>query len=263
MPDSAVSSSKAKRAFIFNKLNLLWLVFTVLVFSILVKLGFWQSARALEKERRLLQIEKLNTQKPISIKQVLQIANTDGLLKDINDFPVLIEGTFNENQIILLDNQVNNGRLGYRVYQVAQTREFSVLVSLGWVQGSKIRDELPRVVGLNGSYQFRGNIRLIEVGIVLQEQTFTDVSWPLRVQQIELDKFSAVFNQKLLPFVVYLDKKEEIGFEKNWQPIVMPPEKHRAYAFQWFSLALAWLLLMLWAKFGADKRNNKNKSKAK
>ena len=263
MPDSAVSSSKAKRAFIFNKLNLLWLVFTVLVFSILVKLGFWQSARALEKEQRLLQIEKLNTQKPISIKQVLQIANTDGLLKDINDFPVLIEGTFNENQIILLDNQVNNGRLGYRVYQVAQTREFSVLVSLGWVQGSKIRDELPRVVGLNGSYQFRGNIRLIEVGIVLQEQTFTDVSWPLRVQQIELDKFSAVFNQKLLPFVVYLDKKEEIGFEKNWQPIVMPPEKHRAYAFQWFSLALAWLLLMLWAKFGADKRNNKNKSKAK
>jgi cytochrome oxidase assembly protein ShyY1 len=50
-----------------------------------------------------------------------------------------------------------------------------------------------------------------------------------------------------LPFVVYLDKTESVGYEKNWQPIVMPPEKHRAYAFQWFSLALAWILLMIWA----------------
>ena len=76
------------------------------------------------------------------------------------------------------------------------------------------------------------------------------MSWPLRVQQIELDKFSLIINRTLLPFVVYVDKNAAIGFEKNWQPIVMPPEKHRAYAFQWFSLAIAWMLLMLWAKFG-------------
>ena len=253
---------KEKRQNYFSKLNLIWFLFTVLVFVILVKLGFWQGDRALEKELRLLQIEKLSTQKPISIKQVLSLADKYNSFDEINDFPVLIDGEFNKNQVFLLDNQVSKGRLGYRVYQVVVTNKYAVLVSLGWVQGSINRQELPNILALNGRYEFQGHIRLIEAGIVLQEQMFSDVSWPLRVQQIELDKFSTLIKQKLLPFVIYVNKNEKLGFEKNWQPIVMPPEKHRAYAFQWFSLALAWVLLMLWAKFGVSKNNKKN-SKAK
>jgi len=250
-----------------NRFNLLWLVATVLVFTALVKLGFWQSDRALEKEQRLAKIETLSAKKPISLKQVLSITEKDSVFNDINDFPVYIEGEFNKNQVFLLDNQVNKGRLGYRVYQVVVTEKHAVLVSLGWVQGSINRQELPNVAALTGQHKFRGHIRLIEVGILLQEQVFSNVQWPLRVQQIELEKFSSLIDHQLLPFVVYLDKNEQLGFEKNWQPIVMPPEKHRAYAFQWFSLAIAWLLLMLWAKFGSksidQKRNNKNNIKAK
>lgn len=260
MPSNAPVNTEAKRPSYFTKLNLLWLVVTVLVFLALVKLGFWQSARALEKEQRLAQIEKLSAQSPISLEQVLMLSKNSDTLAEVNDLPIFMAGKFNNKQVFLLDNQVNQGRLGYRVYQVAETSNYAVLISLGWVQGSINRQELPEVSALDGQHQFKGNVRLIEVGVVLQEQVFTEISWPLRVQQIELDKFSLLINRKLLPFVVYLDKNEVLGFEKNWQPIVMPPEKHRAYAFQWFSLALAWFLLMLWAKFGA---NNKNEIKAK
>ena len=267
MPSSSSSYIEEKFPRYLNRLNLLWLVVTVLVFSALVKLGFWQSDRALEKEQRIANIETLSAKKPISLEQVLSITKKGSAFKDVNDFPVLIEGEFNKHKVFLLDNQVNKGRLGYRVYQVAKTSKFSVLVSLGWVQGSIDRQELPSVAALAGKYQFRGHIRLIEVGILLQEQVFSEVIWPLRVQQIELDKFSSLINHQLLPFVVYLDKNEQLGFVKNWQPIVMPPEKHRAYAFQWFSLAIAWLLLMLWAKFGTktivQERNNKNNIKAR
>ena len=267
MPSSVPSNIEENKPRYFNRLNLFWLVVTVLVFSALVKLGFWQGARALEKEQRLTKIEHLSAQKPISLEQILSLAKNDPAFKEVNDFPVFIKGEFNESQVFLLDNQVNKGRLGYRVYQVAMTSKHAVLVSLGWVQGSINRQELPEVSALDGLHQFRGHIRLIEVGVVLQEQVFSQVTWPLRVQQIELDKFSSLINQQLLPFVVYLDKNETLGFEKNWQPIVMPPEKHRAYAFQWFSLAIAWLLLMLWAKFGAKANNqekhNKNNIKAK
>mgnify|MGYP000283024607 FL=1 len=263
MPSSTSSMSEEQNKTFFSKLNILWLVVTVLVFSALVKLGFWQSARALEKEQRLAQIEKLSVQNPISLTQVLALPKNENSLNDINDFPVFVEGEFNRKQLFLLDNQVSKGRLGYRAYQVAITKHYAVLVSLGWVQGSVNRQELPSVEALHGLHQFTGNIRLIDVGVLLQEQTFTDVSWPLRVQQIELEKFSSLINRNLLPFVVYLDKNEVLGFEKSWQPIVMPPEKHRAYAFQWFSLALAWLLLMLWAKFGASSNNNKNNIEAK
>jgi surfeit locus 1 family protein len=132
----------------------------------------------------------------------------------------------------------------------------NVLVNLGWVQGSINRQELPKIKPLSGEHSIHGNVRLIEVGIQLQEQVFSDVQWPLRIQQVELDKFSTLINRQLLPFVIYLDVDEKIGFEKNWQPIVMPPEKHRAYAFQWFSLAIAWFILMVWAKFFAKKNDN-------
>ena len=263
MPSSTSNMIEEHKKRYFTKMNVLWLVSTVLVFSALVKLGLWQSARALEKEQRLAQIEKLSSQKPISLTQVLALVTNGKSDTDINDYPVLIEGEFNEAEVFLLDNQVNNGRLGYRVFQVALTNEHAVLISLGWVQGSINRQVLPKVTALNGQYRFKGHIRLVDVGILLKEQHFSAVNWPLRVQQIELDKFSLLINRELLPFVVYLDKNEVIGFEKNWQPIVMPPEKHRAYAFQWFSLALAWMLLMIWAKFSGSKKNNKDKSKAK
>ena len=104
-------------------------------------------------------------------------------------------------------------------------------------------------------------MRIVDNAIVLSEAVYDKVSWPLRVQQIELDKFSSIINQKLLPFVVYLDKTEIIGFDKNWQPIVMPPEKHRAYAFQWFSLAIAWLLLMVYASIYWARYDTKNNNK--
>jgi len=260
MPSSLSSNTEENWLSYFNKLNLLWLLITVLVFSALVKLGGWQNGRALEKELRLRQIDQLSLQNPISLEQVVTLAHNSGSFSEINDYPVAINGTFDKKQVFLLDNQVHKGRLGYRVYQVATTEKYTVMVALGWVQGSINRHELPDVTALAGRHQFKGNVRLIEKGVVLQEQVFTDIKWPLRVQQMELAKISSLIGRQLLPFVVYLDKKDELGFEKNWQPIVMPPEKHRAYAFQWYSLALAWLLLMLWAKFGA---NNKNNIKAK
>jgi cytochrome oxidase assembly protein ShyY1 len=235
-------------------MNVLWLILTVLVFSALVKLGFWQNSRALEKEQRLARIEQLKSQNPLSLQQVNLLAVNE----NINDMPVTIEGLFDEQAVFLLDNQVNKGRLGYRAYQVLIVEQYTVLVNLGWVLGSINRQELPEVQPLSGKHTIHGNVRLIEVGIQLQEQIFSDVQWPLRIQQVELDKFSTLINRQLLPFVIYLDMDEKIGFEKNWQPIVMPPEKHRAYAFQWFSLAIAWVMLMVWAKFGSKKASEQN-----
>jgi len=250
MPSSASTSFEEQQANKVNRFDLLWLVITVLVFSGLVKLGYWQSGRALEKEQRLARIEQLKQQKAISIEQVLAISATE----NINDYPVLLNGSFAQGIVFLLDNQVNSGQLGYRVLQVLKTNKHSVLVNLGWVAGSINREEIPKIAAFKGEHQFVGHVRIPELGIQLMEQDFNQPQWPLRVQQLELEKFSALINQELLPFIIYVDKSENIGFKKNWQPIVMPPEKHRGYAFQWFSLAAAWLLLMCWAKFGNNKK---------
>ena len=230
-----------------SNIRLPWLIFTLLVFSGLVKLGLWQSDRALQKEQRLATIEQLIEVQALSLAQVLAQQKNE-----INDLPILLKGEFDDEVLFLLDNQTNKSRLGYRVYQVFNVDDQAVLINLGWVPGSINRQELPDINAITGNFQLTGHVRKIEKGIMLMEQQLNKNNWPLRVQQVELDKFSTLISRELLPFVVYLDKTESVGYEKNWQPIVMPPEKHRAYAFQWFSLAIAWLSLMIWAsiKFG-------------
>ena len=218
----------------------------MLVFSGLLKLGFWQSDRAEEKMQRLNHIEQLISTKPFSLSDITsQISSRS--LASVNDLPIRLSGTFDKEIIFLLDNQVSNGQLGYRVYQVLYQQELAVLVNLGWVLGSINRNVIPDITPLSGEVNFDGHVRIIEKGIVLMQEEFTEAKWPLRVQQIELVKFSQLISQELLPFVVYLDTKEEIGYKTDWKPIVMSPEKHRAYAFQWFSLAFAWLILMIFA----------------
>jgi cytochrome oxidase assembly protein ShyY1 len=227
-------------------------IFTMLVFSLLIKLGFWQIDRALEKEQRQQRISELSQRQALSLAQV--VALTD-MQDGINDLPIQLKGKFVGDKIFLLDNQPDKGRLGYRVYQLIESNNNMVLVNLGWVQGSVDRNVLPQLTPVSGSHTIIGHVREVEVGIQLQAQNLTNPTWPLRVQQIEIDKFSQLIGKKILPFVVYLDKKETIGYKKNWQPIVMPPEKHRAYAFQWFSLALAWISLMIWAAIKMSKKD--------
>jgi len=249
-------STKERINVSLSNISLPWLIFTLVIFAGLIKLGVWQSSRALEKEQRLERMVNLQQQNSLSLAQVLALKKLNTEINYINDFPVTVDGQFLPDIVFLLDNQVNKNSLGYRVYQVAQSGDHAILVNLGWVQGSINRQELPTVTPLVGPFQFAGHIRFIDQGIMLTEQTFETSQWPLRVQQIELDKFSTLIGLQLLPFVVYLDKNEPLGFEKNWQPIVMPPEKHRAYAFQWYSLAVAWLSLMIWASYRSGQDND-------
>ncbi len=227
-------------------INWLWVIITMLVFALLIKLGFWQSARAIEKEQRLARIEMLQKNDVMSLDVLLEKYDKNDHVS-LNDLPVFVKGEFDSKTVFLLDNQPNNGQFGYRIIQLAQANDFSFLVNLGWLKGSINRDELPIIEPLSGDVSFKGNIRFVEIGIQLTQQQLDEKNWPLRIQQIEIDKLSTLLDKPLLPFVIYVDKQEKIGFTKNWQPVVMPPEKHWGYAFQWFSLALAWLSLMIWA----------------
>ncbi len=240
--------------------NILWIGFTLVVFSLLINLSLWQYNRGLGKEQRAARISQLSQQEPLTLPQVMQFSRQQhfNTTDSINDFPVSITGKFDDNKVFLLDNQVEKGALGYRVLQVVQTANYAVLVNLGWVQGSTNRSELPDITAVKGLHTFRGHVRLIEPGIMLTEQDFSQFSWPLRVQQIEIDKFSSLTKMSLLPFIVYLDSQDPLGYKKNWQPIVMPAEKHFGYAFQWAALALAWLILMICLRLNkSDNSNNK------
>jgi len=50
----------------------------------------------------------------------------------------------------------------------------------------------------------------------------------------------------LLPFQIELDKSMANGYKRDWKSRqLMPPEKHIAYAVQWFGLALTLTVLFI------------------
>ena len=50
----------------------------------------------------------------------------------------------------------------------------------------------------------------------------------------------------LQPLVLLLDKDDAFGFIRDWKAVYgVTPDKHRAYAVQWFTLALVLLLIYL------------------
>jgi len=230
------------------KINVAVFVFSLLVFALLIKLAVWQLDRADQKDIRLAKMASYQQQDAMNLSFIMQLKeNKDAL----NDLPIDLSGRFNNQQRFLLDNQVYKGRLGYRVVQLFEDKEsgLTVLVNLGWVQGSIDRTFIPQFKEVEGLVSFRGNVRILEPSIILQDQILKNEHWPQRIQSIEINKISKLLEKPLVPFIVYVDNKEELGYVKNWVPIVMPPEKHLGYAFQWFSLAIAWVMLMLYAAY--------------
>ena len=61
---------------------------------------------------------------------------------------------------------------------------------------------------------------------------------PLVIQRINLKELSAFEHWQLYPFIVRLDQADPHGFLRNWQLFNILPERHMAYAVQWFVMAL-------------------------
>jgi cytochrome oxidase assembly protein ShyY1 len=70
----------------------------------------------------------------------------------------------------------------------------------------------------------------------------------LLVTRLNIGQLSKQLAQPLASRVLRLDPALPIGFERSLtvSSNTLPPEKHRAYAFQWFGLALAFFCLCLY-----------------
>lgn len=240
---------------VVKNIKFTWLIFSLLVFIGLIKLASWQWQRAEQKQQRLANIEQLNQQKPLNLAQFKQLAKTSSLAQ-LNDVSVSFSAKFNDSHIILRDNQFFKGQVGFDVWQLIEAEQQYFLVNLGWIKANKYRQQLPDIKAITGTQQIIAHLRVPEAAMQLAEQNYQQISWPLVVQQIELEPLAKVLNKPINPVVLYLAQNSDFGYQKQWLPIVMPPEKHRAYAFQWLALAIAWLVLMSWAGY----KNNKGRT---
>lgn len=216
---------------------------------IMFALGNWQLQRAEQKTVRLLAIEQAAETEQVDLQQV-----SNGKIEQLLDMPVNFEGTADAEHFFLLDNKIHKGRVGYQVLVPMQTYSGTVMTNFGWVAATSSRDILPNIQINNKEMRYAGVLSLPLDNIMVKETAVVDGDWPKVLQQTDLDIIQQHYKKQILPFVVLLTAEEHSFFIRDWQPVVMAPEKHIAYAAQWFLLAFAGLVVFIIAQRNKLKR---------
>lgn len=214
---------------------------TLVAVVIMFALGFWQLERANNKELRLTQIEQRQQRSQISLQALTTIES------DFRDIKFNAGGELLSDQLFLLDNRINKGRVGYEILVPLKTEIGLLMVNMGWVPAGATRQNLPVINLPKGTFSLSGIAATPDKNPMITETAEVGQSWPVVIQQMDFEVFQSFLNAPVLDFVMLLDEEQELGFVRNWQPVVMPPEKHLAYAIQWFGLALACLLVYIFA----------------
>jgi cytochrome oxidase assembly protein ShyY1 len=211
---------------------------TVAAFLLLSKLAWWQWQRAEEKAQQIEQIAAWQTQKGIDVS-VLHTA----VLSTLDGAPLQGQVQWVPPFIWLIDNQIVKGMVGYDVLiPVRVAAEAPILLlNLGWTAGTADRSKLPKVE-VPAVIELQGLLRVEPRPFVLGQNIEKGSEYPHRIQAIVPDQLAETSGLPLLDAVFYQQKS---SFISHYQPVILPPEKHRAYALQWALLAVAVVFVAL------------------
>ena len=212
-------------------------VITLLAIAFLMYLGFWQLQRAHEKREMI--------EREASLAQNAPLQWSSDLVNPQQYQNIVIQGHYLPT-VLLLDNQHHLHQFGYHVLTPLQiSADNVVLIDRGWVAGDLNRDKLPDVSlpaplqKITGQVYYPSKNRAL--GQVLEKKA-ADLAI---VELIDTKIISQFLHKSVYPFIIRLDKREPYGYLREWAIVSMPPERHIAYAIQWFAMALVILVIFI------------------
>jgi len=214
---------------------------TLIMFGILMSLGFWQLDRAAQKEALLGEYRGGGDHAPFRLDETIK--SFDGLQYQVAS----AAGRYDAGRQFLRDNRTRKGVAGYEVLTPLrlQDSELAVLVNRGWVPLGASRSQLPKVPVSEDRREVIGRIKQVSAeGFRLGEEELRE-RWPYRIQHIDTDYLENELGYRLIPVVLLLDPDEPDGFVREWHPLTYGPERNVGYAVQWFGLALALAIIYL------------------
>ena len=221
------------------------LLLTVVGALLFIRLGVWQLHRADFKEALLRRYAASATAPLQDFAKVADAPPDDG-------FPrVQISGRYLVDRIYLLDNPNHDERGGVEVFVPLALRDTPklLLVDMGFLPGNGTGQEpqLPALpttdVTLRGLYVPPPPIGFEMGGNALAQQT----RWPKKGIFLDPAEVAHDLDRSLYPRMLALDPDPASIYVRvhTLDFSSMPPARHRAYAFQWFTFALAAVVLLL------------------
>ena len=217
------------------------ILLTVLLLPVFIKLGMWQLHRADEK-RALMQAAAQGRQStaPYSADAIATLPRYQ---------QIAVTGHYDGAHQILLDSMPSaQGQPGYRVWTplLTDTGEM-LLVDRGWLPLGVNRQQLPEiavnelprtVVGLLDELP-RPGVRAGGAGVVANR-------WPQVLNYPKYDELQSLYPKTLAARIVLLNADQPDGYERIWQiDVGFTPERHVAYAVQWFAFAITLLVVFV------------------
>ncbi len=205
------------------------------------RLALWQWQRAELKTEMASRYEQRVDAEPLTLETLLLRG------EDIEDLPLRLRGRYDNGRVVFLENQMRGPVAGFHVHTLFLPEDGGpgILVNRGWVPVARDMQALPEIVPAS-STEIIGTVAWPSAFFTVGAPDYRRL--PLRVPRLEPEQIAAALGVELRPFVLRLDAAAPDGFVREWQPsarLGMSPEKHRGYAFQWFALALAVLVLLV------------------
>ena len=222
------------------------LALTVFGLGAFAALGVWQLQRGAEKASMIAARHRAAKARPTDLAHWLEQGKpASGLYLQ----PVILHGHYDSAHQLLLDNQTWDQDAGFHVwtpFHLAGSDKV-VLVDRGWVAAPPTRRHLPdpqvtgtrlQVKGIIHAFP-RPGLRLSKGGCKRQGK------WPRVVEYPRYSDLHCLFPNHLVDGLVLLDPGEPHGFPRKWLRVGMSPQRHYAYAFQWFAMGLTALVMFV------------------
>lgn len=155
-------------------------------------------------------------------------------------------GRYLADRQLLMDGQSSHGRPGYRVWTPLELPNgAAVLVDRGWIPQDRtgLDAGLPQgTLVVTGAWRSlpQPGIRLAGTVNCPQEKQF-----PAVVLYPTPDDLECLLGRPVVGGLLLLDADAPAGFVREWSDFGFPPARHFGYAFQWFMLALAAIVVFI------------------
>lgn len=226
----------------------------VILLPVLVSLGFWQLDRAEQKRAVQAEYDARSRDERVEIGSQLQQAD------DLRFYRVVAHGTYQPQYQLLIDNRVQDGRVGYYVITPLRIGSSNtlVLVNRGWVPMGETRDDLPKANAPSGMVEIIGVATVpLDKFFMFSEPPAPKGKWQRVWQHMDMKRFAAAVPFPVQPVVILLDPDSPAGgFVRRWARLDTGIAVHKGYAFQWFILAVTLLLAYLIYGLRAAKMND-------
>lgn len=209
----------------------------VALIVLFVSLANWQLERAAEKEALAALFE------PDATPVAWRAGEPYTLFT-----PLTVSGRYLAGQQLLIDNIIENGRVGYYVITPFETTGGRLLlVNRGWLSKEQWGERLPLIDVDDGERTIAARAgRLPRVGLRPDIAIEDGQDWPKRAVYPRLVDIETELGRDLSMPLLLLDPAAADGFARNWAPPATGSRMHYGYAFQWSALALTVLVILGW-----------------